>query len=325
MKPSYIQGVGIISRCAANSEELLRVARGENISVNHNKKLAFPTNAPSSKIRRAPRYTQMAVSAAAQAKIDANLSVELDKTRVGTIFSTGFGALESTLEVADSVVPGKPDLVSPITFSYSVANACVGQICILNGFTGFSTMLTAGDPAEYSSMLLATNKADVIFCGAIEEYNDELNAAMKSCGFLHEDFSEGVAILILSSNENNSYCRLEKFSSASLEAFPYIHELDRDAATEILSEVLSVYEEPEIILTQCNGGYFDAIEKFALKKIFKAAELMDAKKYFGETLGCGYMLNIALGAALIKVGRCKSLLATGVDVHGNYLTALLKK
>lgn len=322
MKPIYIQGVGVISRCALNFEDLLKIAADESFAVNFDKKLAFAPNAPSSKIRRAPRYTRMAVSASAQAKIDANLSDELDKARVGTIFSSGFGSLESTLEFSDSLLPGKPDLVSPILFSYSVANACVGQICILNGFTGFSTLLTAGDPLEYSAMLLSTDKADVIFCGATDEYTAELDAAIKSCGILQE-ISDGAAVLILSTNAEKSYCRIKKFSSGSLAAYPYIHKIDINDSAEVLAEIFSVYEEPEVILTSCNGSYFDAIEKSVLEEKFKATRLIDAKKYFGETLGGGYMLNVALGAAFIKSGRCRSLLVAGIDVHGNYLTAFL--
>lgn len=323
MKPIYIQGVGVISRCALSFEDLLKVAADESYSTNFDKRLTFPPNAPSSKIRRAPRYTRMAVSAAAQAKIAANLPAELDKTRIGTIFSSGFGSLESTLEFTDSLLPGKPDLVSPTLFSYSVANACVGQICILNGFTGFSTLLTAGDPLEYSAILLSTDKADVIFCGAIDEYNDELDTAIKSCGILQERISDGAAVLVLSANAEKSYCRLTKFSSGSLSAYPYIHKVDRNDSAAVLSEIFSAYKEPEVILTQCNGSYFDEIETSVLRKKFKTAELIDAKKYFGETLGGGYMLNVAMGAAFIKSGRCKSLLAVGLDVHGNYLTALL--
>ena len=323
MNPIYIQGVGIISRCARSFADLLKIAADEPVSISCDKKLTFPPNAPSAKIRRAPRYTGMLVSAAASAKVDANLPDDLNKARVGTIVSSGFGSLESTLQFADSLLPGKPDLVSPTLFSYSVANACVGQVCILNGFTGFSTLLTGGDPLEYSSMLLSSGKADVIFCGAIEEYNEELNTAIRSCGILREEISDGAAVLILSSDEANSYCRLTKFSSGALSAYPYIHKTDSNDDAAVLSEIFSVHEEPEVVLTQCNGSYFDAIETSALKKIFKTAELIDAKKFFGETLGGGYMLNVALGAAFIKSGRCKSLLATGVDAHGNYLTALL--
>ena len=323
MKPIYIRGVGIISRCAMNFADLLKIAADEPVAINRDEKLTFPPNAPSSKIRRAPRYTRMLVSAAASAKVDANLPADIDKARVGTIFSSGFGTLESTLQFTDSLLPGKPDLVSPTLFSYSVANAGVGQVCILNGFTGFSTLLTGGDPLEYSSMLLATGKADVIFCGAIEEYNSDLNAAIESCGILREKFSDGAAVLILSADAENSYCRLTKFSSDSLAAYPYIHKTDTRDDAAVLSEIFSAYEEPEVILTQCNGSYFDDVEKSVLTEKFRTAELIDAKKYFGETLGGGYMLNVALGAAFIKSGRCKSLLAAGVDVHGNYLTAFL--
>ncbi len=250
-------------------------------------------------------------------------TAELDKARIGTIFASSFGSLESDLEISDSLAPGKPDSISPILFSYSVANAGVGQICILNGFTGFGTMLTAGDPLEYSSILLSTGKADVIFCGAIDEYNEDLDTAIKSCGILQENISEGAAVLILSADAEKSYCRLTKFSSDSLSAYPYIHRIDKNDSAKVLSEIFSVYEEPEVILPQCNGSYFDEVEKSVLEEKFKTAELIDAKKYFGETLGGGYMLNVSLGAAFIKSGRCKSLLATGIDAHGNFLTAFL--
>ena len=99
---------------------------------------------PPSKVRRAPRYVKMAVAAAAQAIADAHVGE--DPACIGTIFSTGYGPVESNVTFADSVAEGVPALVSPTVFSYTVPNSCLGQVCIVNGFQGSSTLLIGGEP-----------------------------------------------------------------------------------------------------------------------------------------------------------------------------------
>lgn len=330
MTPIFINGIGIISAAAKNSAEILEVAKGNKISEINFGKNNFELGVPSSKVRRCPRYVKMAVSATNAALIDANFSVSIDETRVGTIFSTGYGSVESNIIFADSVVDGVPSLCSPMVFSYTVPNSCLGQVCIVNGFKGASTMILGGDPLEYSSLLLNTDKADFIIGGAIEEYNEDLKASILYDKILTaEIISEGAALFVLSRQKNlNSYCKITNFSSASLEKYPYLYELEKNSTVEIISETLTDLietESPEIVLTQQNQSYFDEIEMAAFKKVFaENVEYFNAKKIFGETFNCSYSLNVAMAAALIKSGRCKSAVATGIDVHGNYLTALLE-
>ena len=60
-------------------------------------------------------------------------------------------------------------------------------------------MIFGGDPLEYSALLLNTGKADLIICGAIEEYNDELKASILYDKILTEKIiSEGAALFVLS-------------------------------------------------------------------------------------------------------------------------------
>lgn len=330
MNPIFINGIGIISAAAKTSAELLELAKGDNFTENNFGKNTFEIGVPSSKVRRCPRYAKMAVSATNSALIDANFTDSIDKNRIGTIFSTGYGAVESTITFSDSVVDGVPSLCSPTVFSYTVFNSCLGQTCVVNGFKGVSTMILGGDPLEYSTLLLNTNKADLIISGAIEEYNEELKASILYDGILTDKIiSEGAALFVLSRQENlNSYCKITKFSSASLEKYPYLYKLENDSTTEIISKILidaSKDKLPEVVLTQQNQSYFDEIEMAAMKKVFaENVNYFNAKSIFGETFNCSYSLNVAMAAAFIKIGRYKSALATGIDVHGNYLTALLE-
>ena len=330
MNPIFINGIGIISAAAKTSAELLELAKGDNFPKNNFGKNIFEIGVPSSKVRRCPRYVKMAVAAANSALIDANFTDSIDKTRAGTIFSTGYGAVESTITFSDSVVDGVPSLCSPMVFSYTVFNSCLGQTCVINGFKGVSTMILGGDPLEYSSLLLNTDKADFIVGGAIEEYNEELKASILYDKILTaEIISEGAALFVLSRQKNlNSYCRITNFSSASLEKYPYLYGLEKNSTVEIISSTLIDLIEnksPEIVLTQQNQSYFDEIEIAAMKKVFADnVNYFNAKKIFGETFNCSYSLNVAMAAAFIKSGRYKSAVATGIDVHGNYLTALLE-
>lgn len=324
MKPIYIKGMGVISRCAQAPADLAKIAMEEKAEIKPDKRLEFPPNAPSPKIRRVSRYARMAISAAAGAQMDAGGTGEVDKSRVGTIFSTGFGALENSLGFTGEINIGKPELSSPTQFTFSVANSTVGQICILNGYTGFSVLLTAGDPLEYSAMLLSAGKADMVFCGSVEEYHEELDAAIRSCSLVKEGMSEGAAVLALSSGSEGAYCKVTAFASAPLSACPYVHEVDEGEAKRVFGEVLATYEKPEIALVCGNGGTLDKAEEEAIREKFPAAKVLQPKQYFGETLDCGYLSNVALGAAMIKAGRAGSILASGIDMHGNYLTAWLE-
>lgn len=364
MNPIFINGVGIISRCAQNSGELLQLVKRERKDFGpFGEKLLFQSAVPPAKLRRCPRYIRMAVSSAALAAEDGKLP-EAGRERTGTIISTGFGAVESNVAFADSVVRGNPALCSPSVFSATVPNSCVGQICMVQGYKGFSTILTAGDPVEYAALLLNTERADHIVCGAVEEYNEELTSSLKQSGILREvPMSEGSVMLALSSERTaETWCRVTGFSSASLPAYPYIHQTDPAEAEEALTEALGQMgtgRAPDIILTQKNGTYFDAVEEAALRKVFgPKAVLAASKRLFGETLGCGYLLNVGLGAAMLRANDCpeaiqdemgrdgrstgavdepggcfdvsdrreiRTILSAGLDAHGNYLIARLER
>ena len=364
----YIDSIGIISRCAESAEELAEIVRGKEPD-----KQALPIeytcDIPSSKMRRKSRYSKMACTAADKALKSCPGWDERDGHRIGTIISTGYGAVQISSDFSDSVVKGDPALCSPAFFSESVPNSCVGQICIINGLKGPSTVLAGGDPLEYSALLLETGKADMILTGSVEEAFPPLYESVASMeAAAGSDLSEGAAMMILRMDKTpQTYCEVSGFGGVSLGKCPYLHKTDgieetklhnsdsieetklhnsdsleetklhnsdsleetklhnSDSIEEKMKSAFEDMREPEVIFNSSNGTWFDEVERRVLSESFPEIEQVSPKKWFGETLGCGYMLNLSMAAAVIRAGLYDSILVTGVDMVGNYCVAMLTK
>ena len=323
---AYIESVGVISRCALSFDDIVRILGGGSYDTAA-LPIEFDSQLPPAKMRRNSRYNKFACTAADNAVRETAIPEALDRRRIGTIISTGYGSSVNNTQFAETVTKGVPGLCSPYIYAGTVPNSCVGQICILNGFKGVSTVLTGGDPLEYSALLLTTNKADMILCGAVEEYNqalyDELGRLETLKGV---ELSEGTAMMMLTREKTEkSLCAVTGFSSSSLGKSPLLHRLD-GAASDIIAEIPKKNETaPDAVFTAANGTYFDDIESKAIKTIFPETELVSPKKWAGETLGCGYMMNTAFAAAAISSGKYGKVLVTGVDMIGNYCTAILER
>ena len=323
---AYIESIGVISRCAQSADDLTHVLNGggfEKAAL----PVGFDSQIPPAKMRRNSRYNKLACTAADNAVREAAVSDDLDRRRIGTIISTGYGSSVYYTQFADTVVKGVPGLCSPFVYSGMVPNACVGQICILNGFKGVSTVLTGGDPLEYSSLLLTTNKADMILCGSVEEYNEALYSGLGTLEALNgAELSEGAAMMMLTRERTEkSLCAVTGFSSASLGKSPLLHRLESGDA-DIIAGILRRYDStPDAVFNAVNGTYSDEAETAAIKKVFPEAELISPKKWAGETLGCGYAMNTAFAAAAINSGKYGKVLVTGVDMIGNYCSAMIER
>lgn len=328
----YINGIGIISRCACQPEELKEAAYGR-ISTIRPLPLEFPIEIPSSKLRRNSRYNKLACAAADQALKSAGITEMmeqegLDGHRIGTILSTGYGAAEYSSVFADSVVKGDPNVCSPLLFSGSVPNSCVGQICIINRLKGFSTVLAGGDPLEYASLLIRTGRSDHILTGSVEEYFPPLYEAFGTLDAAKgTDLSEGAAMAVLSGHKTErTWCKVSAFGNVNLGKSPVIDRLEDPAGTEEkIAAAMQKMMIPDAVFTAANGSWFDETESRAIKKVFPDISLHHPKELFGETLGCGYMMNVLLAAASIRNGIYSRLLVTGIDMTGNYTCVMLEK
>lgn len=328
----YINGIGIISRCAYGAEELAELASGQTVQIRQ-LPLDFPTDVPSSKLRRNSRYNKLACAAADQALKNAGIPdlMErrgLEEHRIGTILSTGYGAAEYSSVFADSVVKGNPNLCSPLLFSGSVPNSCVGQICMINRLKGFSTVLAGGDPLEYAALLIRTARADHILAGSVEEYFPPLYDAFHTLDAAKgTDLSEGAAMAVLSGQKTEkTWCKVSAFSSANLGRSPLIDRPEDSNRTEkMVLDVLRQMNAPDAVFTAANGSWFDETENRAIKSVLPDIASQRPKDSFGETLGCGYMMNVLLAAASVRSDICSRPLVTGIDMIGNYTCILLEK
>jgi 3-oxoacyl-(acyl-carrier-protein) synthase len=323
---AYIESIGDISRCVQSADELTELLNGGEFEFS-DLPIEFDSQIPLAKMRRNSRYNKLACIAADNAVRKAAIPETMDRRRIGTIISTGYGSSVYNSQFADTVAKGVPGLCSPAIYSGTVPNACVGQICILNGFKGASTVLTGGDPLEYSALLINTNKADMILCGSVEEYNPDLYSELRELETLKGcDLSEGAAMFVLSKEKTEkTLCAVTGFSSASLGKSPLLHRLEEKSG-EIISDILKKYDNtPDAVFTAANGTYFDDIESKAIKSVFPEAELVSPKNWAGETLGCGYMMNVMFAAAAVNCGKYSKVLVTGVDLIGNYCTAMIER
>jgi len=345
MKPVAIKGMGIITPVAGNAAELMELARkllqqedSWQTIKGQASPLEFSLGVPSSKVRRAPRLVKMAVAAAHQALEDAKL-MEVSGEEVGTVLATSYGTVESNVIFADSVVDAVPSLASPAVFPYTVPNSCLGQVCIVHGLKGPSTLLMGGDVHEYSSLLLAEAKARYMLCGAVEEASPALVQSYENNGILPSGcLADGAVLFVLAEADacGEDYGKLAAFSAGALPACPYVCTLTAEQQQEAVPLMAQILQEaaegasPTLVLTAGNGSYVDRLEEAALQEVFQGQiTCRSTKDFFGEGLSAGYSENIALGAALIRAAReagqeVPCILAAGIDAHGNYQVARLE-
>jgi len=319
----FIDGIGMISRCVQTADELADIVMGNAPRIQQ-MPVMWDSTIPAAKLRRNSRYNKLACEAADRALKDSEALSLCDGQNIGTIVSTGYGAAEYSSVFADSVVKGVPEACSPSVFAGSVPNSCLGQICILNGLKGPSTVLAGGDPLEYASLLLASDRAERILAGSVEEYFAPLYSSVMSFEAARGmTLSEGSAMVVLSPYKSaHTYCRIDGFSGVCLGADPYIHRVK--GSQEMIAGALEQMKRPDAVFIAANGTWLDEHENNAVKQVFPDIHTVAPKIFFGETLGCGYMMNIAFAAAAVKCGLYKSVIAAGVDMIGNYTCVLLQ-
>ena len=334
--PLYIRGAGIVSRCGIGVDKILQAYKDRStvLSFASEAPIAqFVLSVPKVKIRRSSHYTKLAAEATAACLADAGmlalgaeLKESVDASQIGTVLSTSYGALSSCIEFGDALAIKNPLRVSPALFAATVPNSCLGQIALLFGLTGASTMLTGGNPLEYAGVLLARGHARMTLCGGVEEYLGELSEALALTGELPEKtMADGAGMLLLSREEGeDDYGAVTQIGSCTLPRSPYLYRLDAGEARPMLLRTLRGINRPELVITSANGSYFDDIEANAIHEAYGDVRTYAAKQLFGETFSAGLIQNVALAAALLKAGDFRDIVATGIDLHGNYAAARLE-
>lgn len=344
MSEISILGIGVICRMGNTVDEIWSNLEKEDNIFTENPLCLFESNMPLAKRRRANRYSEMAVYVASAAINDAKINIEkLDKDKIGTIFTTGYGPANSSMAFAKSISEKDWESCSPTIFANSVNNTCIGHICMNLGIRGVSTMFMGSNNILYTQMLFEQNKANYIITGAIEEHCSPLFDAIcrkknMPISYLNE---AATAFMTASGIAEQAYCVIEKIEECNIGAYPVTNNLYAQDVIEKLEYMYQKISENTVIdavLGSTSKNFFDDIEEAVVNKNFSkdVKYVKSVKSIFGETLGASFNVNIMVAAICLKKGylplkldsnetKIRTILVSGYDLSGNYMLAILRK
>jgi 3-oxoacyl-[acyl-carrier-protein] synthase II len=128
------------------------------------------------KLRRADKLSKMAVLAATDAVLDSGLG-GAERSRLGVIVATAFGAHVTTFEFLDGVLDYGEAAVSPTVFSNSVHNAAASYISSVLGIQGPTLTVTRFFFSFQSALQLADawlreGRLEHVLVGAVDQFGD---------------------------------------------------------------------------------------------------------------------------------------------------------
>lgn len=147
--------------------------------------------------RRMDRFTQYAVAGARMAVDDAGLDLEKeDRDRIGVVFATGIGGMETFEDQTGVLLEKGPNRVSPFFVPMMIANMAAGQISINLGarginFTVVNACASGTNAVGEAFRVLQRGDAEVVITGGSEASVTPLTvagfAAMKALSMRNDD------------------------------------------------------------------------------------------------------------------------------------------
>ena len=127
-------------------------------------------------LRRMDRFIQMALLSSYLAIEDSGVTLG-DRTRIGIIFGSGYGPLQTTFSFLDSLIDFGDKCASPTLFANSVHNSLASHVSILLKVQGPCLTVTCFEQTTFSVMTTAINwlregTADYVLAGVGDEYCD---------------------------------------------------------------------------------------------------------------------------------------------------------
>lgn len=274
----------------------------------------------------------------------------------GTVFTSEFGNTSTNLKFLDTLYSSSAEFTSPKQFSSTVANSCLGQVCIKYGFKGPSTMLINSVNLPYACMLLYDRRAKIIVTGGLDEYQKDLFEDFD----YHEDFragfAEGAGMLILES-EFSEYLERSRilaevisYGNAISGTVPYRHgqiPVDTELMLRVMKQVLIKadirVEDIDAVFMISNSSKriiqmeTDAIDRLGNGKILKTA----INSISGTSFSAANNINLALAALSLRNGimplvcnenevsiirkDCRYVLVNNMSIDGQWSSVLLGK
>ncbi|MCM3746412.1 hypothetical protein M3223_03500 [Paenibacillus pasadenensis] len=345
MQKIFVTAVGAISCAGSGADEYWN---GINNSAGLDPAqldlpLDFPQRIDNKAARRMDRFSRLTLSASKQVLDEEWLEREgMDRTRIGTVFTTGYGPVVSNLALSQQIVSGGVDAVSPTVFASTLYNSGIGHTCMNLKLQGASTVLMGSNAVAYAADLLQSGKADAVLCGGVEEYCPELFNAFKLHHHVTEDehylcrpldenrsgtrLTEGAAALLLEpesvtrSSPERILCEVAGCASLAgasrpdqkLEGFVGSAAIRQVMELALANAALGPDDMDGILMAAGGRPAADRAEAEAIRELFgeRSASIPAAsiKGAVGETLGASFSMNTVAGALAIAKG-CMPLTA----------------
>ena len=135
------------------------------------------------KIRRADKFTKMALFSAFDAYMNSGIIAE-NNEKLGIILSTAFGPHSTTFSFIDDMLDYGDANVSPTKFSNSVHNAAVSYVSSVLGIRGPTVTLAQFSFPFQNALILAglwlnEGRCEHVLCGCVDELNTVMEYACK--------------------------------------------------------------------------------------------------------------------------------------------------
>lgn len=286
--------------------------------------------------RRMDRFAKLTLTSAVLAIEDSSFyGQEYDPYRIGTVFNTGYGPINSSISFSSKLLAEGVDMVSPTVFAGTVTNSGIGHTCINLKIKGASTMLGGSNSIGCACDLLDAGKADALFVGGIDEYSSELYDCFKQKDYVVKDndficrpmdmnrsgirISEGAAVMVFE-REDAPFFNYEKavcevlgygtaisYSKVGTATEPIENDAFINAMKSALDDAHISNSQIDGIFMAANGGKFaEQAEATAIHNVFgeRAAQIpvTAIKGAVGETMGASFCLNTIAAAIGVKNG-----------------------
>lgn len=128
-----------------------------------------------SRLRRIDNFLQMALMASYLAIEDSKIEIE-DRTRIGIVFGSGYGLLQTSLNFFDDIIDYGDKCASPTQFANSVHNSLVSNVSISLKLQGPSLTLSSLEmttASVFSTALswIEAGTVDYVLAGVGDEYS----------------------------------------------------------------------------------------------------------------------------------------------------------
>lgn len=306
MNRIFIKSVGVIAPEIDNEKKIWKNLSEENYNLK-NKRATIPKFIQSNQSRRMDRISLLSYYASKYAYDQLNTD-GLNVEKIGTVFNTCFGPINTVLQFSEHVVEKRPDVISPTKFSHTVNNACLGHTAKGLRLKGPSNMLINSNYIHYAMMLLNNKKANLIITTGADEYCSGVDEFFRKKDV---DIVESACSIVLgSTHDETDYCEVLSCQEENLHEHPYFSKNINDFTDKVKRVIQHALDEADITAHEVSGivtagvkGNNESSEDRAINEIFEDIDKINIRNIIGDCLGAHLGINLMTAAMCIKENR----------------------